>query len=260
FVTTKLSAPSPLCSIILGSGWGPVVEDFTIKQSIDYADIPHLGKTGVQGHGGHLHLAECQNGDVLIFQGRRHWYEGTGWEPIAIPVYMSAKLGAKTVLLTNAAGGIREDLKPGSLMIINDHINAMGSNPLIGIHDPIWGPRFPDQTNVYNASLQEQITNLAQSLSIPITSGVYLATSGPTYETPAEVSAFRTSGADAVGMSTVPEAILANAAGMKVAGISCITNMASGISTTPLTHEEVLQATNKAKESMGKLLTEMVSN
>jgi len=254
FVATKLGNPSPLCSIVLGSGWGPVVEQFTVKQSIDYAGIPHLGKTAVQGHGGHLHLAECENGAVLIFQGRRHWYEGTGWEPIAIPIYISAKLGVSTVLLTNAAGGIRDDLKPGALMIIDDHINAMGSSPLIDAHDPMWGPRFPDQTEIYDVALRNQLGDLAQSLSIPITHGVYLAASGPTYETPAEVSAFRASGADAVGMSTVPEATLANAAGLRVAGISCITNMAAGISAAPLSHEEVLEETGKAQESMGRLL------
>ena len=240
--------------MVLGSGWGGVIDRFTIGNTIDYADIPCLGSTGVKGHSGRLLLARAHGLEILVFQGRRHWYEGCGWEPVAFPVHLSATLGVSVLLLTNAAGGIGNDLRPGELMIINDHVNALGANPLVGPHDPIFGPRFPDQTAVYDPDLRRLLDEAAEGLGHRISHGVYLATSGPTYETPAEIAAFRSMGADAVGMSTVPEAMLAHAAGLRVCAVSCITNMAAGITGERLSHEEVIAETDRARPAMCELL------
>lgn len=250
FVRSQWPKAQPEMGLILGSGWSEVVDSFHIAAAIPYEQIPGLGKTGVVGHAGRLVLAESSGIETLIFQGRRHYYEGVGWTPIALPVFLLKSMGAKGVLITNAAGGVRDDLKPGSLMIIDDHINFLGANPLVGGHDPIWGPRFPDQSEVYNTKLRRLLALAGKARGETLPHGVYLADSGPTYESPAEIRAFRTLGADAVGMSTVPEALLANAAGLKVAGLSCITNLAAGISKQPLSHEEVTEATRNAMARM----------
>ncbi len=250
FIRSRWPNARPTLGLILGSGWSEVVESFTIKDAIPYEEIPGLGKTGVVGHAGRLVLAESSGIETLIFQGRRHFYEGVGWTPIALPVFLIKSLGAKAVMVTNAAGGVRADLKPGSLMIIDDHINFLGANPLIGAHDPVWGPRFPDQSEVYNTKLRKLLAQAGTAAGETLPHGVYLADSGPTYESPAEIRAFRTLGADAVGMSTVPEALLANAAGLKVVGLSCITNLAAGISKQALSHEEVTESTKNAMARM----------
>jgi purine-nucleoside phosphorylase len=250
YIRTRWPHARPAMGLILGSGWSEVVESFTIKDAIPYEEIPGLGKTGVVGHAGRLVLAESSGIETLIFQGRRHFYEGVGWTPIALPVFLIKSLGAKAVMVTNAAGGVRADLKPGSLMIIDDHINFLGANPLIGGHDPVWGPRFPDQSEVYNTKLRKLLAQAGAAAGETLPHGVYLADSGPTYESPAEIRAFRTLGADAVGMSTVPEALLANAAGLKVVGLSCITNLAAGISKQALSHEEVTESTKNAMARM----------
>ena len=221
------------CGIILGSGWGAAVEDFHGLE-ISYDKIPGLGKTGVMGHAGKLLCTEVDGMSVYIFQGRRHWYEGEGWTPVILPIYLLNVMGAKNVLLTNASGGIRDDLGPGSLVAISDHINNLGSNPLIGPHIPGLGTRFPDQSEVYKKELRSTLLKSGADAE-----GVYIATSGPTFETPAEINQYKSMGADVVGMSTVPEAILANAMGMNVAGLSCVCNWAAGISEHPLTHEDV---------------------
>ena len=250
----------PSFGFILGSGWSEVVESFQVKDTIPYGKIPGLGTPGVIGHTGRLAWVKLKHMDGFIFQGRRHWYEGEGWTPIALPVYVLKHLKAEILLLTNAAGGIREDLKPGDLMVITDHINLMSGNPLIGPHIPLWGPRFPDQSCVYDPGLRETLGKSARTIGENLKQGVYLASSGPTYETPAEIHAFKTLGADAVGMSTVPEAILANSAGLKVAGISCITNFAAGISKTKLTHEEVTATTLAAMARMKALLLQFAKD
>lgn len=254
YVRGKWPKAQPEMGLILGSGWSEVVDSFNVADAIPYEQIPGLGKTGVVGHAGRLVLAESSGIETLIFQGRRHFYEGVGWTPIALPVYLLKSLGAKGALITNAAGGVRDDLKPGSLMIIDDHINFLGANPLVGPHDPVWGPRFPDQSEVYNAKLRRLLSLAGKAAGEQLPSGVYLADSGPTYESPAEIRAFRTLGADAVGMSTVPEALLANAAGLKVVGLSCITNLAAGISQQALSHEEVTEATKNAMSRMKAVL------
>ena len=245
----------PMLGIILGSGWSEVAAAFEKVGETGYEKIPGLGEPGVAGHAGRLVLGRAHGLNVMIFQGRRHWYEGDGWTPIALPIYALRNIGASCVLLTNAAGGIRGGFKAGELMILDDHINAMGVNPLLGRHHPIWGPRFPDQTRVYDPHLRELLSCAAKSVGEKIHHGIYLAAGGPTYETPAEIQAYHRMGADAVGMSTVPEAILANACGMLVAGLSCITNLAAGISKTPLSHEEVTQATREAMPRMKALVS-----
>lgn len=261
-VRKRLNNPAPTAGLILGSGWGDVLTNFTVKATIPYEDIPGFGKTGVVGHSGKLILAEAAGITTLVFQGRRHYYEGEGWTPVAIPVYLLKQLGASWVLLTNAAGGVRADLKPGSLMVLSDHINNMGANPLIGPHHPCWGPRFPDLSNAYDLAMRAALKRAALSSGLAAAEGVYLASSGPFYETPAEIRAFRTLGADAVGMSTVPETLLANAAGLRVAGLSCITNAAAGISAHPLSHEEVTETSRQTMPKMiamiGRFWEEMV--
>ncbi|MCK5529470.1 MAG: purine-nucleoside phosphorylase [Kiritimatiellae bacterium] len=242
------------CALILGSGWSSVIADLPTKAILEYSDIPALGATNVVGHAGRLVIAEWSNLNVAIFQGRRHWYEGIGWNPILFPIMLSKALGAKVVLQTNAAGGIREDLTPGTFMVVDDHINMMSTNPLIGPHHPELGPRFPDQTEVYSKNIRTILDQAGVASKTKLPHGVYLATSGPTYETPTEIKAFRAMGADAVGMSTIPESIIANSIGMQVGAISCITNSAAGISKHHLSHEEVIETTDNAKVRMRAFL------
>ena len=255
-VRAGLDEPAPYSSLVLGSGWGDVVDSFPVLRTLPYGEIPGLEVGGVEGHAGRIVLAECEGRHLLIFQGRRHWYEGLGWAPVAIPAFLARSLGASSIVLTNAAGGIRAGLRPGTLMLLEDHINAMGANPLQGAHDAFWGPRFPDQTAVYDPDLRREILASAEATGVALEQGVYLAASGPAYETPAEIRTYASWGADAVGMSTVPEAMLAHAAGLRVAAISCITNLAAGLSPKPLHHEEVLSSTREALPAMAKLLGE----
>jgi len=244
----------PDVGLILGSGWSDVVDALEVKDSLNYASVPGLGRPGVAGHAGRLVIAEIHGLELMIFQGRRHFYEGDGWTPVALPVYVLKSMGTKTVLLTNAAGGTRGGMQPGDLMVLRDHINGMGTNPLIGEHHSCWGPRFPDQTNVYDPELRALLLKAGESQGESMTEGVYLAGSGPTYETPAEIKAFMTLGVDAVGMSTVPEAQLAHASGMRVAALSCITNLAAGIGDENLSHEEVTDTTRASMDRMTSVL------
>ncbi len=248
----------PLLTAVLGSGWGKAIGDWTIQRTISYNEIPVLGSTAVKGHAGALHIADTGHGTGVVFEGRRHWYECDTWEPVVFPAFAAHALGSRTLLLTNAAGGIRKDLAPGDLMVITDHINAMGSNPLRGPHHPDLGPRFPDLTTLYSLELCDVLTDAASAHDIDIKQGVYLAASGPTYETPAEVRAFAAMGAHAVGMSTVPEAILAGALGLKVAAVSCITNRAAEVGHAPLSHDEVITATQAATPRMRMLVRAFV--
>ena len=247
----------PKLALIMGSGWREVVEGFGVRHSIDFASIPELGAPGVAGHGGQILLAEHGGVQVLVFAGRRHWYEGVGWDPIAFPVCLAKVMGAGGIVLTNSAGGINARFKAGAVMQIADHINLMGVNPLIGLAHPFWGQRFPDMTTVYDRGYRAGLDQAAQQAGLALEHGVYLAVTGPSYETPAEISAFRGLGADAVGMSTVPEAILAHAAGLKVAGLSCITNAAAGMGTV-LSHAEVLSGAKVAIPGLTRLLQEFV--
>lgn len=239
---------------MLGSGWSEAVGNIRILKSIPYSDLPGMGNTSVTGHAGKLLLAEEGGKTILIFQGRRHFYEGDGWIPVLMPVYIAISMKVGNMLLTNAAGGINPKLKPGSIMLIKDHINLMGSNPLAGPHNPVLGERFPDQTEVYSSSLRAALEKSAKRSGLTFTSGVYIGVSGPSYETPAEIRAFAGLGADAIGMSTVPEAIVANAAGIKVAALSCIANAAAG--GTKITHQEVLLNSRKVMPALAGILAD----
>jgi purine-nucleoside phosphorylase len=244
----------PAVGMVLGSGWSDVAAAFEKRGEISYADIPGLGATGVAGHAGRLLWGASSGLETFVFQGRRHLYEGIGWEAVAIPIYLVKQFGAKAIFLTNAAGGTRPEWAPGDLMVIDDHVNLMGMTPFTGAHDPYWGPRFPDQSYVYDKTLRAALARAGKAAGLTLRNGVYLAGTGPTFETPAEIRAWRALGADAVGMSTVPEAMLANAAGLRVCGLSCITNMASGILDQPLTHEEVTETTRNSMANMKKLI------
>lgn len=256
-ITKRWPDAKPRVGAILGSGWSEIVEAFGPGESMAYEDIPGLGKPGVVGHSGRLVRVVSAGVETLIFQGRRHFYEGEGWTPIALPIYVLKKLGASVLVITNAAGGLRADLRPGTLMLIEDHINLMGANPLLGPHHAVWGPRFPDQSRIYHPDQRALALRAAEELNEGLRRGVYLGLSGPSYETPAEIRSFRGLGADAVGMSTVPEAQLANAAGLKVLGISCITNLAAGISSEALSHAEVTQTTHAVMPRMKRLFLQI---
>lgn len=244
----------PRLGMILGSGLSDVADSFDPLGVVSYADIPGLGAAGVVGHAGRLVWGKSAGLETFIFQGRRHYYEGVGWEAVATPLFLLKSFGAQAVFLTNAAGGTNPKWKPGNLMVIDDHVNMMGVTPLLGAHDPFWGTRFPDQSYIYDRKLCAALARAGRKAKVALRHGVYLAGTGPTYETPAEIRAWRALGADAVGMSTVPEAMLANAAGLRVAGLSCITNMASGLLDQPLTHEEVTETTRKSMAGMKKLI------
>ena len=250
-VKTAWPDAAPKFGMVLGSGWGEAIADFPVKATLSYEEIPGFGKTGVMGHAGQLILSEVNGTDFLIFQGRRHCYEGEGWTPVILPVWILKQLGAETVLLTNASGGIRDDLGPGSLMVIADHINMLGANPLQGPHRPEFGTRFPDQTEIYVSTLRKKLLDVGAD-----SEGVYVAAAGPTFETPAEVRAFRAMGADVVGMSTVPEAMLANAMGLRVAGLSCVCNWAAGLGHDELTHEDVARCAAEAMPRMRSVLNQ----
>lgn len=241
-------------AVICGSGWGNVVEDLEVTHEIPFTELPGMGATGVKGHAGLLVFGKTEAGNVMVFKGRRHFYEGEGWTPIALPIFLCLQFKVPDLLLTNSAGAIHPDFQVGDLMMITDHLNLMGENPLVGPHEPLWGPRFPDLSHVYGPEARAAIAKGAASAGVSLQQGVYAATRGPIYETPAEVQAWKTLGADAVGMSTVPEAILAHAAGIQVTGLSCMTNFAAGISPHPLTHEEVTASTQEAMPRMKALV------
>lgn len=256
--TACLKQP-PDCGLILGSGWGDSLQTGRVLARISYRDIPGLGPSTVVGHAGELVLFKKHGLRVAAFLGRHHWYEGLGWEPVVLPVELLRRMGVKNLLVTNAAGGISPSLCPGDLMAIRDHINAAGVNPLIGPRVPGWGPRFPDQSRIYSDELTDLLRKAAHDTEVSLSDGVYAFVTGPGYETPAEIRAYAGMGADAVGMSTVPEVTVANAAGLRVAGLSCITNMAAGISGPHLSHEEVLAQTRKTGPLMAALLDAFIA-
>jgi purine-nucleoside phosphorylase len=243
---------------LLGSGWDIQVDDEEVLVRVEYADIPGLGATGVKGHVGELVLFRKGSRVMAAWRGRRHYYEGVGWEKVVLPVEILRRMGCGTVLLTNASGGINPALRPGDFVIIRDHINLVGINPLIGPHVPEWGARFPDMSEVYAKRLAELLHASANRLELRVMDGVYAYSSGPCYETPAEIQAYKAQGADVVGMSTVPEAVFAKACGMKVAGLSLVSNLAAGISRRPLCHEEVVAAGAAAKPLMAEFIDDFI--
>jgi purine-nucleoside phosphorylase len=245
-------------AIVLGSGLGAFAEDFEDAASLPYREIPGFVSSTAQGHVGRLVLGKVDGISVMAMQGRVHYYEGYTLEQVTFPIRTFKLLGVETLILTNAAGGVDVQLSQGSLMVISDHLNLMGVNPLRGPNEDRLGARFPDMTEVYSRELQELAAEEAKSLGITARRGVYAALAGPSYETPAEIHMLRGLGADAVGMSTVPEAIVARQMGMKVLGISCITNMAAGISENPINHEEVMETGQKVRESFTLLLRRLI--
>ena len=247
----------PQTAVILGSGLGELADKYSDIR-INYKDIPEFPVSTVEGHAGCLVFAEINGKRIMMMQGRFHFYEGYPMHKIVYPVKIMKKLGISTVIITNAAGGINPDFKPSSLMIIRDHINFMGTNPLIGVNDDTLGERFPDMSEVYTKQLRDIALTCGEKLNIPLKEGVYMAMSGPAYETPAEVNMARIIGADALGMSTVPEAITAAYLKMRVLGISCICNAAAGVGGKSLSHEDVLGAANKAKKDFSQLILEII--
>ena len=249
----------PDLGILLGSGWGASLEMDEVLVRIKYADIPGLGAASVKGHSGEFVLYRRDGKTIAAWCGRRHYYEGTGWEPVVLPVEMLRRMGCQRLLLTNASGGINPVLRPGDFVIIRDHINLVGDNPLVGPHVEEWGERFPDMSEVYAKRLAELLHASANRLGLRAMDGVYAYTSGPCYETPAEIQAYKAQGADVVGMSTVPEAVFAHACGMKVAGLSLVSNLAAGISRRALGHEEVIAAGEAAKPRMAAFISDFVA-
>ncbi len=259
YIKSKIGDFKPEIAIVLGSGLGELADEYC-EIKLAYSEIPGFPVSTVKGHNGNLVFAKVNGKNVMMMQGRFHFYEGHSMQTVTYPIKIMKKLGVETILITNAAGGVNPYFKPSSLMIIKDHINFMGTNPLIGPNDDTLGERFPDMSEVYTKSLREIAHTCSKNLNIPVEEGIYIALTGPTYETPAEVNMVRTLGADAVGMSTVPEAIVASYLKMKVLGISCICNSAAGISTVGLSHKEVLEAAEKAKTNFKKLVLEIIKS
>jgi purine-nucleoside phosphorylase len=251
--------PIPDIAIVLGSGLGSFASSLTDAVVVPYAVIPHWPASKVVGHAGELVAGTVNGRRVLALSGRAHVYEGHAMAVATFGTRVLGLLGVKSLIVTNAAGGINLSFTQGALMIISDHINLMGTNPLVGPNDERFGPRFPDMTTAYSARLRQAAKDAAAAAGIRVEEGVYIAVTGPSYETPAEIRAFRTMGADAVGMSTVPEAIVARHMGMEVAGISCITNMAAGVLPEPLVHEEVMATTARVRDQFIALLTGLVA-
>jgi len=250
----SLVSLEPTVGVILGSGLGTLVDAVDIVAAIPYGEIPGALASTVIGHSGRLIFAKIGATPVVMMQGRNHYYEGHSLEDVVFLPRLMAKLGARVVAVTNAAGGINAEYAAGDLMMISDHINYLGANPLRGPNDDDLGPRFPDMSDIYSKELRAVAREVAASMGVTLREGVYLATSGPSYETPAEIRAFRVMGADAVGMSTVPEAIAYSQMGVKVLGISCITNMAAGILDQKLNHVEVLETTTRVQKEFTALM------
>ncbi|HEX3281199.1 MAG TPA: purine-nucleoside phosphorylase [Pyrinomonadaceae bacterium] len=246
-------------ALVLGSGLGGFADEFADPTAIPYHEIPGFVSSTAQGHAGRLVIGKVENQNVLAMQGRVHFYEGYSLEQVTFPIRTFKLLGIDTLILTNASGGVNVQLSQGALMVISDHLNLMGVNPLRGSNDERFGPRFPDMTEVYSRELQELAIEEARELGVSLRRGIYAGLAGPSYETPAEIHMLRSFGADAVGMSTVPEAIVARQMGIKVLGISCITNMAAGISEEPINHAEVMETGERVRATFAQLLRRVIA-
>lgn len=249
----------PSIGLILGSGLGVLADEIEEAVKIKYEEISDFPVSTVEGHAGQLVIGTLGNIQVVAMQGRFHFYEGYSLDKVTFPVRVMKELGVDTLIVTNAAGGVNESFRPGDLMIISDHINYMGTNPLIGPNDAALGVRFPDMSAAYDKDLRRLAKQTAEELNISVQEGVYTAVSGPSYETPAEVRFLRTIGSDAVGMSTVPEVIVARHSGLRVLGVSCISNAAAGILDQPLSHDEVMEVTEKVKADFLRLIKTVVA-
>jgi len=248
----------PAIGVVLGSGLSDFVETIAPDCSMSYAELPHWPASGVEGHPGRVVLGRLRGRALVVLAGRSHLYEGHGAGSVTFAVRVLGLMGVRVLILTNAAGGINPAFTPGSLMLIDDHINLTGQNPLVGPQDDRFGARFPDMSQVYAERLRAVARNVSASLGVPLAHGVYAAVSGPSYETPAEIRYLRAIGADAVGMSTVPEAIVARQMGLEVLGLSCISNMAAGILPQALDHAEVVETTHRARGAVAALLEGIV--
>ena len=256
-IRTHTDVKAPV-AIVLGSGLGGFADDLNDSTEIRYDEIPGFARATVQGHAGRLVIGKAGEVTVAAMQGRFHYYEGYSLEEVTFPIRVLKLLGVRTLVLTNASGALNVEFVPGSLMVISDHINLLGANPLTGPNDDRFGPRFPDLTLVYAAELQNMVIEEAHAMGMEMRRGIYAALSGPSYETPAEIHMVRTLGADAVGMSTVPEAIVARHMDMQVVGISCITNLAAGVSDKPIDHSQVMAIGERVRGSFTELLKRII--
>jgi len=252
---TKLS---PKIALVLGSGLGGFADEFANATRIPYSKIPHFPRSTAIGHVGQLVVGTVEGVDVVGMQGRVHLYEGYSAKDVAFPVRVFARMGVKAVILTNAAGGIKKDFTQGRLVVISDHINLQGANPLLGPNDDSLGPRFPDMSHAYDKKFRELALAEGRRLGINLGEGVYAGLAGPSYETPAEIRYLRAIGADLVGMSTVPEVIAARHSGIRILGISCVTNAAAGVLDQPLDHKEVLETAERIKGQFIGLLRAVI--
>lgn len=250
---------APDVAVVLGSGLGGFASGLQSSRTLTYEEIPHWPESNVVGHEGKLVIGQASGRTVAALAGRVHLYEGYDLRTVTFATRAVAMLGVKTIILTNAAGGINTSFSRGALMVIDDHINLMGSSPLVGPNDDRFGPRFPDMTMVYSPRLRQLAHEAGASLGLALPHGIYVALHGPSYETPAEIRYLRTIGADAVGMSTVPEAIVARHMGVEVLGISCIANMAAGVLPAPLSHEAVLETTQRVRGQFIVLLEKIIA-
>ena len=257
-VRSRFARP-PNVAVILGTGLGGLASRVAVEASIDYADIPGFPLSTVESHAGRLLCGTLAGKTVVAMQGRFHRYEGYSLAQVTFPVRVLRALGARVLVVSNACGGMHPLWAPGDLMLIADHINLLGDNPLIGPNDDRLGPRFPDMSEPYDGALAEIARETAREQGILLREGVYAGLLGPTYETPAEVRMLEFFGADAVGMSTIPEVIVARVIGMRVLGFSCVTNLSCGLSTTPITHAEVLETTARSAEKFKALVTGVIA-
>ena len=248
----------PSIALVLGSGLGDFADEFGNATKIPYAKIPHFPQSTAIGHAGRLVIGNVGNISVAAMQGRVHLYEGYTAKEVTFPIRVFARMGVKAQIVTNAAGGINRNYSQGCLVTIRDHVNLQGVNPLVGPNEERFGLRFPDMTHAYDREFQRFVTEEGKKLAISVHNGVYLAVQGPSYETPAEIYSFRTLGADLVGMSTVPEVIAARHSGIRVLGISCVTNMAAGTTDAPLNQEEVLEIAARIKPQFIALLRAVI--
>lgn len=258
FIGARSGRLAPRIAVVLGSGLGGVADCVQDGVEVPYGEIPYFVTSTVEGHAGTLIVGTCTGVDVALMRGRFHFYEGYSMEDVTLPVRVFAAMGIRSLILTNAAGGVASHLSPGSLMVITDHINMMGENPLRGPNDDRFGLRFPDMTAAYTPAYIEVAHEVARGMGVVLTEGVYMALRGPSYETPAEIRMIRKLGADAVGMSTVPEAIVARHSGMKVLAISCITNVAAGLASTEINHKEVMEVGARAGRQLAELIVQIV--
>lgn len=257
-IRARWSAEDLRIALVLGSGLGAFADDLQDAVAIPYEEIPGFARSTVEGHAGRLVLGRVGGIPLAAMQGRFHYYEGYTFEEVLFPIRVLGLLGIKALILTNAAGGINVAFEQGSLMVISDHLNLMGVNPLRGKNDERFGTRFPDMSEVYARDYQEIAVEEGRGMNIELRRGIYAALSGPSYETPAEIRMLRTLGADAVGMSTVPEAIIARQMDIKVLGVSCITNMAAGVFDQPINHQEVIETGARVHETFKELLRRVI--